>query len=233
AVQQLASDDIERPGQIILFIRARRPDLLLSAFLHPLIANLGQQADVEFISKQQELSGAKMLKKPANPCQFKDALRVIIFRRKFSALPDPAELMQVTAHGFGRNFNAAIDFELGGKTGTRPTCATPAKGRGSRFEQRQPRACQPEGQGRGADRRMQWAIASEVKGERVVTVSSDNAIDRGARAEEESGNLGGRAARRTQQQDMQGQQVTVARLTKLRKHLLLLGLRNIEYGRVG
>jgi hypothetical protein len=104
--------------------------------------------------------------------------------------------------------------------------------RGS-LEQRQQGAFDPRQQEGGADGREEGAIVSELKAERVAAVGSDDAIDGRARAEEESSNLRGCAARGTKQEDVQSQQVAVAGLAELRKHLLLLGLRNVEYGRVG
>ena len=67
----------------------------------------------------------------------------------------------------------------------------------------------------------------------MAAISRNDAIDRRARAEQESSNLSRRAANGTKQQDVQSQQVTVTGLAELRKHLRLLRLRNIEYGRVG
>ena len=104
-------------------------------FLHPLIADFGQQVDVEFISKQQQLLWAEMLKNSANARQFLDALRVIIFGNEFGAFPDPAEFVQVTAHGLCRDLHATIDLELGGQTRTTPARATSAEGVRSRLEQ--------------------------------------------------------------------------------------------------
>lgn len=199
----------------------------------PLIADLGQQVNVEFVSKQQKLFGAELLKKPANPCQFFDALWIIIFRLKFGALPNPAEFMQPTPGGIGRNLDAAIDFELGSQAGTTPTRATPAEGSWSRPEQCQKRAFQRRRQRRGTDGRLKGAVVSELKAKRMTVVSRNNAIDRRARAEQEGGNLSRRTASGTKQEDVQGQQVTVARGSELGKHLILLRLRNLKYGRVG
>ena len=233
AVKHLAGNDVERPGQIVLFIRTRRHDFKLSAFLHPRISDLRQQVDVEFVSKQQELFRAKMLKNPANSREFLDALRVIIFGNELGAFPDPAEFMQPTAGGIGRDFDAAIDFELRREGGTTPACSTPAEGLGSGFEQSQQRAFYGRRQTGGTDGRLQRGIVSEIKAERMAAVSGDNTIDRRARAEQECSDLGRRAASGTKQQDVQSQQVTVARASELRKHLNLLRLRNVKYGRIG
>ena len=77
------------------------------------------------------------------------------------------------------------------------------------------------------------AIVGEVKASEMSTISRDNAVDGRARAEQESGNLSGRTSSGTKQQDVQSEQVTVASVPELRKHLVLLEMRNIEYGRVG
>ncbi len=71
-------------------------------------------------------------------------------------------------------------------------------------------------------------LPSKVETERVVAVGRDDAIDRRARAEQAGGDLRREATRRTKQDDVKSQQVAVAGLTKLRKQLILLGLRNVE-----
>jgi len=121
AVQQFAGHYIQRPSQVVLLISAWRYDLKLRPFGHPLIADFRQQVDVEFVSNQQKLFGAELLKKPANPCQFLDALWSITLSREFGTLPDPANFPQLAAHGIGRDLKAAIDLELGREAGTPPT----------------------------------------------------------------------------------------------------------------
>src|SRR5215208_1879261 len=77
------------------------------------------------------------------------------------------------------------------------------------------------------------AIEGEGKAERLTAISRDNAIDRRTRAEQEGSDLGRRATSGTKQQDVQSEQITVTCLSELRKHLFLLRLRDVKYGRVG
>src|SRR5437870_1574729 len=99
-----------------------------------------------------------MLKKPANSCEFLDALRVIIFGNELGAFPDPAEFVQPTTEGIGRDSDAAIDLELGGQAGTTPARATPAEGLRSGVEQRQERAFKRRRQGGGTEGRLNRAV---------------------------------------------------------------------------
>ena len=231
-MQQLAGNYVERTGKVVFLVCTRRHHLKLSAFLHPLVADLRKQLDVEFVSKQQELFRAKMLEYAPNPRQFIDALPVIVFSGELGALPDPSYFMQPAAQGISRSLNAAIDLELGSKCCTTPTSATPAKGFRRLTKQGQKRASERGRQTSRAKRRLNCAIAGKVKAKRVVTIGSNNPVDGRARAEQEGSNLSGSAARSTKQQDVKGEQVAVAGAPELRKRLLLLRERDVKYGRI-
>jgi hypothetical protein len=233
AVQQMACSYVERSSQVILLVSARSQDLKLSVFLHPLITNLRQQVDVEFVSKQQELFRPEMLENPADSGQFLDALWVVIFGCEFGSLPDPAHFSQPAAQGIGRGINAAIDLELGRKGCTTPARTAPAEGFWGSLEQRKQGAFQRRRQNSSAQGLEDYPVISEIKAKRVSAISSDNAIDRRAGAEQESSDLGGSAASGAKQQNVQSEQVTITSGSELRKYLLLLRMWNIQYGRIG
>src|SRR5918998_2727220 len=55
AMQELASGEIERTSQVVLLVLARRHDLFLASFGPPGRPDLGQQVNIEFISKDHHL----------------------------------------------------------------------------------------------------------------------------------------------------------------------------------
>src|SRR5262245_39834409 len=60
---------IERAGQIVFLVLARSPDFKLRASEHPLVADLGEQIDVEFIGEQNQLVWPTVFDQQPNPCQ--------------------------------------------------------------------------------------------------------------------------------------------------------------------
>src|SRR6266852_8878852 len=74
----LPSPRVEGPGQVVLLILARGRDFDLGALEHPLITDLGEQLDVEFVSKENQLGGPPLLDDLTNPRQAPEALWIII-----------------------------------------------------------------------------------------------------------------------------------------------------------
>ena len=58
---------VQGPGQRALLISPRRHHFDLFPLGHPLIADLGQQINVQLVSKEQRGARAQLFKRQANP----------------------------------------------------------------------------------------------------------------------------------------------------------------------
>ena len=218
---------VEGRRQIALLIDAWGDDLKRLTFGHPLIADLRQQVNVQLIGKYQSRLPARVFNAKANSRQLVDALRVIITGDQFGALPDPTRLMQPAPDGCRRDRDATLYLHLLGQRGATPARATPAVSRRRALEQRQQRAAQRRRQRTSAMRRL--GIGQSI--ERASLISTDGAIDAGARAEQDGSNLSRRVASRAQQEDVEGEPVAITGAAEFKEQTFLLRARQINYGR--
>ena len=76
--------EVERSCQIVLFVRAWCHDFPLLPLGHPRRTDLGQEMDIQFISKDHHLMGLQLLGMPPNPGQAFHPLRVVILGRQLA-----------------------------------------------------------------------------------------------------------------------------------------------------
>lgn len=230
-------DDVERAGQVVLLVGARRRDLDLLALGCPLVPHLRQQVDIEFVGEDHGRLDAPFpehFEGVADFGQALDALGAIVLGRHLCSLPGPANLVNPAADGLARDVNVALDLELCRECRAAPPRATPAVESWRLVEQSQQRPTHRRRKRAGAhgwpDDRV---IASEVEAERACAVRGHDAIDTRARAEQKPRDFGWRLLCSAQQQDVQGEQVVVSSATQFGEHACLLGFGNLKYGRSG
>lgn len=126
-MQNLSTQKVQGSSQIMLLVRPWREHLSWRPLEHPFVADLRQQMDVQFISEEQHLRGAQMLDHMANPRQFLNSLRIVIFGGMTRSLPGIAQLMKRAAHCLARDPGAAWRRQLQGERGATPARPAPAK----------------------------------------------------------------------------------------------------------
>src|SRR5438093_6910535 len=82
--------------------------------------HLGQEMDIEFISKHHHLTRLQALGMQANPSQAFDPLRVVIFGDQLGPFPHPAHVMEPAPDGPSGYFQAVFGLELDRQRGTTP-----------------------------------------------------------------------------------------------------------------
>src|SRR6516225_8846610 len=95
---------IERRSQIVFLVLARSPDFKLRSFEHPLVADLGEQINVEFIGEQNQLVWPPVFDQQTNPRQSPGAFWVVITAFELGAFPDIAGGFQLKSNGLARDF---------------------------------------------------------------------------------------------------------------------------------
>ena len=180
--------------------------------------------DVQLIDKEKRSAGRQSLDQVTNPGQPADPLGIIVAALGTGSFPRVIQLVQGAADRFAGEFVATLSLELKGQGGATPTGAAPAKNRGRLFDQGQERAL-PREQSPGF---RPWRLSAPTGCPLAPVVSLERSIDTGARAKKKFGNLGRGAPRRTQQQDMQSQEVAVAGLAQLVQHLDLFFLGDVK-----
>src|SRR5262249_17734586 len=149
---------------------------------------------------------------------------------QLGALPDPTQVVQGAAEGRGRDLYGAACLDLQGQRGTAPARATPPTCTGHGLKDRQHGALQARSQ-YPQPRAAGIFLTRVVKRERARPVRLHHPINARTRTEEHGGNLAGGAARGTQQQQVQGQQVPIAGPAQFCQHAGLLRHWNIYYRR--
>jgi len=222
--QQFAREVVERACQIVFAVCPRRHDFDLRPLRHPLITDLGEQVNVEFVGEKQGVCGLQPFNYGADAGEFGDPLRVIIPRDVARSLPHITDICQPPPDGFARDGDRALRAELESERLTTPPHPTPPVSGRRTLEQREQRPLQA----RQTTRRL--ALCGGVTPPPLATsVSSDHAVHARPRAEEECGNLRWRAPLSAQHQDVEGEQVTIARGAQLAQHLLLFAKWYLKY----
>src|SRR5262249_31809510 len=198
-MQYLTGSQIERPSQIVFFILPWRHDFCLAPLGHPRRPDFGQQMDIEFIRKDQPLMRWQVLGMPPNPGQALDPLGVVIFRHQFGAFPHPAHLMEPSADGPRGHLQTVFRLEVRRQRGTTPPRPAPAIGTGWRLEEGPQRALYPRHQNGRPDGRLELALGVNGEAELLRAIEAHNPVDTGARAEQESRNLGRMTASSTEE----------------------------------
>src|SRR5262249_30323220 len=121
---------IERRGQIVFLVLARGPDLKLRASEHPLVADLGEQIDVELIGEQNQIVWPLVFDQQTNPRQSPGALRIVITAFELGAFPDVAGGFQLKSNGLARAFNCRKPGESQSTGGAPPAHSTQAQDSG-------------------------------------------------------------------------------------------------------
>src|SRR5215510_14616356 len=102
-----------------------------------MVADLRQQVDIEFVSKEERGRGGQVLKHRPNPGQLLHTLGVVIFGSQLGTLPYPAQFMQPTPYRLCRDLHTAASLHLQSQRGATPACATPATRTGHNLKDRQ------------------------------------------------------------------------------------------------
>lgn len=122
-VVDLACPGIERPGEELLLIPARRHHFELCALAHPLRADLRQQMQIQFVAPEESLIRPQVFQPLPNPRQLAGPLRVIIAGPQFRPLPDPPLRVEFAADRCARVREACAGREgerQGGATESAP-----------------------------------------------------------------------------------------------------------------
>src|SRR5262245_23899986 len=155
-------------------------------------------------------------------------MRVVIFGRQFGAFPDPADFMEPAAHGFCGHLDAMLGLERHGERGTAPPRAAPAIGPWGFFEEGTERAREPGHQNGRLDRDGELTVWSNTYTQTPGAIRPHDPVHAGARAKQERRNLRGGAARSTEQQDMERQEITIPCAAEDGTHLDLLRWRDLQ-----
>src|SRR5687768_852796 len=225
AMQELASGEIERTSQVVLLVLARRHDLFLASFGHPGRPDLGQQVNIEFISKDHHLMVLQGFGLIPDTSQTLEPFGIVIFSYQLGPFPHPAHLVEPASHGFDRYPNTVFGFESRTECGTTPARAAPAIGPWGGFEQGAQETLEPGHQDGRVNGHAEPTVRLDSHTQGPFAISTDDAVDAGARAEQEGGNLSWVAPNSAQQEHMQCQEIAIAPPTERREHpdLLLLG----------
>src|SRR5919109_3489991 len=127
-MEYLARGEVEGASEIMLFILPGCHHFLLAPLGHPGRPHLGQQMDIECISKHPHLTRLQALGMPANASQALDPLRVVIFGYQLGPFPHPTHVMEPAPDGPSGYFQAVFGLELGCQRGTTPPRPAPAIG---------------------------------------------------------------------------------------------------------
>jgi len=119
-MEYLTDGEIERASKRVFCILPWRHDFLLAPLGHPRGTDLGQQMDIEFISKDYHLMRWQLLSMPPNPGQALDPLCVVIFGHQLGPFSHPAHVMEPASYGPRGNLQAVFRLELGSQRGTTP-----------------------------------------------------------------------------------------------------------------
>ncbi len=138
-----------------------------------------------------------------------------------AALPDVIETVQPAADLLWRDGEATPGQQFGGQGGTTPPCATPAESARRTFQDREQRALQRREVASDRARLPHLISGRGTLGDLAAAVGFDRPIDARPRAEEEGGNLGRGAPLRTEQQDVEREQIAKACLTRVRTTFVL------------
>src|SRR5262245_12859198 len=127
---------IERGSQIMFLVFAWSSDLKLRSFEHPLVADLGEQINVQFVGEQNQLVWPLVFEQQANPRQSSGAPRVVITAFELGAFPDVAGGFQLKPNGLARDFNLRQHGESHRQCGATPSNSTPAQDSWRKIDQR-------------------------------------------------------------------------------------------------
>ena len=144
-VRDLPRQEVERAGQVAFLIRSWCHDLSLSSTKHPLIADLGQQVNIQLIDKEKYLRRAHMLDNVADAGQFADPLRIVVGSDMARSFPHITQFMQPAADFLLRDRNSTPGFQFGSQGSTTPPGAAPAEGARRTLEDREQRALPQKG----------------------------------------------------------------------------------------
>ena len=177
-----------------------------------------------FIGEKQGFRGQQSFNYRANPGEFRHPLRVRITRAVAGTLPTVAQFMQPPPDGFARDSHAAPRAEFHSQRRATPSCPAPPKGGRRTLDEGKHRPLER----RDAARRLAFNLGLSQPS-LAAPVSRDHAVNARPRAEQEGRNLGRRASLRTQQQDMQREQVAIASSAQLLQHCGLFVGSNLKY----
>src|SRR5262249_47177542 len=133
------------------------------------------------------------------------------------------------AHRFCGYDDTMFGLEGHRERGTTPPRAAPAIDTWSFFQQGTQRARQPWPQDGRLDRNGELPVWIDPYSEAPGTIRPHNPGHAGTRAQQERRNLRGLAARSTEQQDMERQQIAIACAAEYSAHLGLLRWRDLQY----
>src|SRR5262245_40026048 len=227
---QLPGGEMQRPSQIVFLVRAWRPNFFLGALEHPGGSDLRQEVDIGWFRQHHHLMDLQPFSMPPNPGHAFHSLRVVIFGRQLGPFPHPADLVEPAAHGFGGHRDAMLGLACHGERGTAPAGPAPTIGPGGFFEEGTEGARQPGHQDSRLDSEGELTVLSDTHAQAPSAIRPHNPVHARARAKQECRNLRGVAAHRTEQQDMERQQIAIPCPAKDSTHLGLLGWRNLQYG---
>ena len=108
----LSGGDVQGARQIAFLVGAGRQHFDLFPFGHPLIAELGQQMNVQLVGKEQRSPCAPLFERASNPRSRRYAIGIIVFGRNLRPLPFPADLMKPVTPGFHREGTPPAHLEF-------------------------------------------------------------------------------------------------------------------------
>src|SRR5215472_5849730 len=132
-MHQLTGPIVQCSGQIGLLIGSRCPDLLLSPFGHPFVADLGQEVNIQLVGKEKRRILGQSLNEVANPSQPAEPFGVIVSPDRPGPFPGITQLVQDPADGLAGGRVTALNPQLSGQGGATPPRAAPAKSSRSLF----------------------------------------------------------------------------------------------------
>jgi hypothetical protein len=233
AVAPGACGRIPCPRQVVILIGPRRHDGQLSACGHPGTTTCDPQVDIQFIGKDHRLPALERLEDIPDAGQPREAVGLMVFGQQCGPLLHPADLVEPAPQRLGGDRDPPLGRQGQGQRGTAPArAAPPVRPRGG-FEQGQQRPPECGKQHRGAQRWHEPPLGVVPPAEGTLPRGVHRAVHAGARAEQGRGDVRWSASRGTQQQDVEGQQVAVARTPQRGQHLGVRLRRNIDDSALG
>jgi hypothetical protein len=136
--------------------------------------------------------------------------------------------MEPVAPRFRRHRAAMFGLEWHGERGTAPASTAPTIGPWGFFEEGAESACEPGHQEGRRDSDGALPVWSDMYAQAPGAIHSHNTVHAGPRAQQERGNLRGVAARRTEQQNRERQQLAIPGAAEDGPHLDLLCWRDLQ-----
>jgi hypothetical protein len=192
-------------GEVRLLVFARCKHCGLCALPHPRRAGLGQPGEIEFVDQQEGWARPKRFHRPTKGGPLGGAWRIMVPSDELGPWPAPAQALPPAPHAFRRHAYAPPGFPAQGQAGTTPARAAPAA-RGRRFRPERPETALPRRS--QEERRISLGGWLRLSRPPALPPGSGHFLDRGARAQEPGGNLGGRTLLRSEQKNVQAQQPT-------------------------